>query len=148
MLKKYELKKKWYNTLISCCKKNDIKFISSPFDISSIHFLEKLKLNYIKIPSGEIDNYPYLKEIAALKKRMLLINKEITLLCCDNIRENGVMLKKCLKQYVENSKELKSLDWIEKKVSFPSCVGDRITPRAPDYLRSEVNEKFDIEERI
>ena len=84
--------------------------------------------------------------LAALKKRMLLIDKEITLLCCDNIRENGVMLEKCLKQYVENSKELKLLDWIEKKVSFPSCVVDRITPRAPDYLKSEVNEKFDIEE--
>ena len=84
--------------------------------------------------------------LAALKKRMLLIDKEITLLCCDNIRENGVMLEKCLKQYVENSKEFELLEWIEKKVSFPSCVVDRITPRVPNYLRSEVKEKFNIEE--
>ena len=36
--------------------------------------------------------------------------------------------------------------WIEKKVSFPSCVVDRITPRAPKYLASEIKEKFDIDE--
>ena len=84
--------------------------------------------------------------LSALKKRMDTIDKEITLLCCDNIRENGLMLEKCLKQYVEQSKELELLKWIEKKVSFPSCVVDRITPRAPGYLKGEVKKNFDIDE--
>ncbi len=84
--------------------------------------------------------------LSALKKRMVSIDKEITLLCCDNIRENGLMLEKCLKQYVKASNELELLQWIEKKVSFPSCVVDRITPRAPKYLASEIKEKFDIDE--
>ena len=72
MLKKYELNKKWYKIIINCCKKNKIKFVSSPFDISSIHFLKSLNLSYIKIPSGEINNYPYLKKIASLKKKTIL----------------------------------------------------------------------------
>ena len=84
--------------------------------------------------------------LSALKKRMVSIDKEITLLCCDNIRENGLMLEKCLKQYVKASNELELFQWIEKKVSFPSCVVDRITPRAPKYLVSEIKEKFDIDE--
>ena len=84
--------------------------------------------------------------LSALKKRMVSIDKEITLLCCDNIRENGSMLEKCLKQYVKASDELELFQWIEKKVSFPSCVVDRITPRAPKYLASEIKEKFDIDE--
>ena len=84
--------------------------------------------------------------LSALKKRMVSIDKEITLLCCDNIRENGLMLEKCLKQYVKASNELELFQWIEKKVSFPSCVVDRITPRAPEYLASEIKEKFDIDE--
>ena len=78
---------------------------------------------------------------------MVSIDKEITLLCCDNIRENGLMLEKCLKKYVKESNELELLKWIEKKVSFPSCVVDRITPRAPEYLANEVKEKFNIDEK-
>ena len=70
------------------------------------------------------------------------IDKEITLLCCDNIRENGLMLEKCLKEYVKQSNELELLEWIEQKVSFPSCVVDRITPRAPNYLKGEVKKNF------
>ena len=85
--------------------------------------------------------------LSALKKRMVSIDKEITLLCCDNIRENGLMLEKCLKKYVKESNELELLKWIEKKVSFPSCVVDRITPRAPEYLANEVKEKFNIDEK-
>ena len=84
--------------------------------------------------------------LSALKKRMVSIDKEITLLCCDNIRENGLMLEKCLKQYVKASNELELYQWIEKKVSFPSCVVDRITPRAPEYLANEIKEKFNIDE--
>ena len=88
--------------------------------------------------------YSYL--LSGLKKRMESINKEITLLCCDNIRENGLMLKKNLKKYVHGSNEIKLLDWIEKKVSFPSCVVDRITPRTPTYLKNEIREFFSIDE--
>ena len=50
--------------------------------------------------------------LSGLKKRMNTIDKEITLLCCDNIRENGVMLEKALKTYVEKSNELDLLQWI------------------------------------
>jgi len=75
-----------------------------------------------------------------------LIDKEITLLCCDNIRENGLMLENALKNYVENSKEFELLEWINKKVSFPSCVVDRITPRPPDDLKKEIADNFSIQE--
>jgi|TARA_B110000211_G_C14066187_1_gene547762 N,N'-diacetyllegionaminate synthase len=72
MLKKYQLKKNYYEDLIQHSKKNNIKFISSPFDIESIKFLNKLKLDFIKIPSGEIDNYPYLKALGKLNKKIIL----------------------------------------------------------------------------
>ena len=37
----------------------------------SLKLLEKYKLDYIKIPSGEITNYPFLKQISKLKKVLL-----------------------------------------------------------------------------
>ena len=78
----------------------------------------------------------------ALNLRREKCNKPITLLCCDNIRENGKMLQDCLKQYLSASKEYELLEWIEENVSFPSCVVDRITPRTPEFLKSEIMEKF------
>jgi sialic acid synthase SpsE len=41
--------------------------------------LEKYKLDYIKIPSGEITNYPFLKQISKLKKKVLLSTGMATL---------------------------------------------------------------------
>ena len=60
--------------------------------------------------------------LSALKKRMVSIDKEITLLCCDNIRENGLMLEKCLKKYVKESNELELSRWIKRTVRCPSRI--------------------------
>lgn len=57
--------------LAEYCKKIGISFLSTPFDIESIHFLDPM-LDFWKIPSGEITNYPYLVEIAKTGKRVIL----------------------------------------------------------------------------
>ena len=56
----------------SYAEKKDIKFLSTPFDIVSIGFLNKLGLDCFKIPSGEIDNLPYLREIGRLNKKVIM----------------------------------------------------------------------------
>lgn len=53
------------------CKEIGIEFLSTPFDIESIHFLSQ-HVNFWKIPSGEITNYPYLVEIAKTAKPVLM----------------------------------------------------------------------------
>ena len=53
------------------CRNVGIKFLSTPFDIDSIHFLYSLQ-DIWKIPSGEITNYPYLVEIAKTGKDIIL----------------------------------------------------------------------------
>lgn len=54
------------------CEKKGIEFLSTPFDMESIHFLDGLGCRFWKIPSGEITNYPYLIEIARTKKPVIL----------------------------------------------------------------------------
>ena len=83
----------------------------------------------------------------ALNVRKNSCNKPITLLCCDNIRENGVMLKNTLHAYLEACNDKVLIQWIEKNVSFPSCLVDRITPRAPDSLADEIKSEFSIDEK-
>jgi len=96
--------------------------------------------------AGEEKSIIYSYLYNALKIRKEECNKPITLLCCDNIRENGVMLKNTLLTYVKASNDIELLNWIIENVSFPSCVVDRITPRAPDNLAEEINDKFNIKE--
>ena len=72
MLKKLELGFDEFVELKEYCDEKGIMFLSTPFDFESIEFLDSLGLEIFKIPSGEITNYPYLREIAKLKKRVIL----------------------------------------------------------------------------
>lgn len=54
------------------CDAIGIQYLSAPFDIPSVHFLGTLDLPYIKVPSGEITNLPYLEEIGKLKIPVIL----------------------------------------------------------------------------
>lgn len=71
MLRKLMLSKKEYIELAKYCKEVGIRFLSTPFEIESIRFLNTLQ-DIWKIPSGEITNYPYLVEIAETGKEVIL----------------------------------------------------------------------------
>ncbi|MCX5778214.1 MAG: N-acetylneuraminate synthase [Elusimicrobia bacterium] len=72
MLKALELNESDHRVLIAYCRTKKIKFISSPFDVESVRLLGRLGLDTIKIPSGEITNFPYLREIGKMRKNILL----------------------------------------------------------------------------
>lgn len=72
MLKKLELSEGDHRELIDYCSEKNIVFMSTPFDIESVNFLDRLGLMTFKIPSGEITNYPLLKRIGELKKKIIL----------------------------------------------------------------------------
>lgn len=72
MAKKIHLPISEYKKLKQYCEKINIMFLSSPFDHISIMALEKLQLEYFKIPSGEITNLPYLRHVAKIAKKIIL----------------------------------------------------------------------------
>jgi len=72
MLQRLELSQNDQMNLYHYTNKKGLDFLSTPFDIESAKFLNTLNLKYMKIPSGEITNYPYLKEIASYKKPIIL----------------------------------------------------------------------------
>lgn len=72
MIKKLELSYVQYVELAAYCKERDIVFLSTPFDLESIDFLQTLDMPFWKIPSGEITNLPYLTKIGASHKPVLL----------------------------------------------------------------------------
>lgn len=73
MVKSFALKQDTYIKLRNYAKQVGIKFLLSPFDIQSIKFIvNTLKLKLIKIPSGEINNYIYLRYIAKFNIKIIL----------------------------------------------------------------------------
>lgn len=72
MVKKLELSFKEFSELKKYCDNKNIMFLSTPFDLDSIEFLNNMGIAIFKIPSGEITNYPYLKKVGALKKKVIL----------------------------------------------------------------------------
>jgi len=68
-----------------------------------------------------------------------------TLLSCDNVQENGATARKALLSFAElRNSSLRQ--WIERNVSFPNSMVDRITPRTTDENRAEIARKFGVED--
>jgi N,N'-diacetyllegionaminate synthase len=72
MLKKLELSEEMHLELFEFCRHKNIEFMSTAFDINSLNFLIGLGQKQIKIPSGEITNLPYLRNLAKHKKPLIL----------------------------------------------------------------------------
>ncbi|WP_066890582.1 N-acetylneuraminate synthase [Clostridium nigeriense] len=72
MLKALELSYEDHNELINYSKEKGIMFLSSPFDLESIDMLNNLGIEIFKVPSGEIENVPYLRKIAKTGKKVIL----------------------------------------------------------------------------
>jgi len=79
MVLKLELSKADHEELIEECKKHGIGFFSTAFDVESFDMLTELKMDLIKIPSGEITNLPLLRHMAACGKPIILSTGMATL---------------------------------------------------------------------
>lgn len=90
MLKKLELTVDMHEQLISYCNKKGIMFLSTPFDIDSLDFLVQCGVNIIKIPSGEITNYPYLRAVGRTGKKVIISSGMSTL---EEVRDAIKVLK-------------------------------------------------------
>jgi N-acetylneuraminate synthase len=80
MLKRLELDKEAHMELIDHCKKRNIKFLSTPFDIESARLLgNEIRLPLLKIPSGELTNGPLLLEVAKMNLPVIVSTGMATL---------------------------------------------------------------------
>ena len=72
MLQVLELTPEHHCELISYCQKLGIEFLSTAFDSPSIELLATMNLNRWKVPSGEITNLPYLRQIGRQGQPVIL----------------------------------------------------------------------------
>ena len=72
MVKRLELPFEAFRELMHYCAQSGVDFLSTPFDLESIAFLNTLDLPFWKIPSGEVTNLPYLLAIAETKRPVIM----------------------------------------------------------------------------
>jgi N,N'-diacetyllegionaminate synthase len=108
MVKKLELKFDDFVALKKHADTKGIMFLSTPFDIESIHFLNNLGLPIFKIPSGEITNLPYLELIASFNKEVIMstgmatideIEEAINILTSHGTQRDKISLLHCNTEY-------------------------------------------------
>lgn len=108
MVKKIMLPAEDFPKLAKYCQEVGIKFISTPFDLTSIDVLVPLDMDFWKIPSGEITNLPYLRKIARLGKPVVMstgmstlaeIKEAVKVLTENGLRKDQVRLLHCNTEY-------------------------------------------------
>lgn len=65
--------------LIKQCEENNVEFMSTPFDSSSLDMLDSIGCKGYKIASGDITNLPFLREVAEKGKPVFLSTGASTL---------------------------------------------------------------------
>ena len=114
MVKKLELKYEDFRYLKSYCHDKGIMFLSSPFDIDSVRFLKDLGLTIFKIPSGEITNYPLLREIGSYRKEVILSTGMASL----------GEIESALDVLIENGTERKNITVLHCNTEYPTPFED------------------------
>ena len=72
MLHRLELSFSEFRAIHTLCRDTNIGFISTAFDAVSLEFIKSLGVDFLKIPSGEITNFPLLVSVAKSNTPILM----------------------------------------------------------------------------
>ncbi len=117
-----------YKKLIQIAKKNKVEFLSSPFSIEAVNFLEKLNLKKYKIPSGEVNNLPLIERISKTKKEVFLSSGMSNLnelkIALNILKKNcKVTILQCTSEYPCNLKNVGLNNILSFKKKFKTDIG-------------------------
>lgn len=91
LLKTQELTAEMHRELIDYATVKGIEFLSTPYDEESLELLDKLGLPAFKVASTDLNNHPFLSQIAAKGKPVLLSTAMSTL---EEVRDSVKVLKR------------------------------------------------------
>ncbi len=72
LIKSLETSFKDQKKIFNYCNKKKITFLSTPYDLESLHFLKKLGVSAFKISSSDLTNHIFLNEVLKIKKPIIL----------------------------------------------------------------------------
>jgi len=130
MVKNLELTFQDFRELKKYCEEKEILFLSTPFDLESIEFLESLDIPIYKVPSGEVNNLLYLMKIAGTGKPIIMSTGMTDLdevsSALEVLRDNGagtITLLHCNTQYPTPFEDANIKAMLTLKERFGIAVG-------------------------
>lgn len=130
MLKKLQIDEDFHVQLIQHCKRNNILFLSTPYDEQSLDMLIKLEVPAIKIASTDATNLLFLEKVAKTKKPVILstgmcdISEVKAAYHC--LRDNGckdLALLKCTSDYPTKPAEVNLRAMVNLSKIFDAVIG-------------------------
>jgi N-acetylneuraminate synthase/N,N'-diacetyllegionaminate synthase len=133
MLARLELSADAHASLRDHAQRRGLVFFSTPFDEASADLLDRLGVELLKVPSGEVTNLPLLRHLAA-KRRPILVSTGMCTLdevatAVETIRAAGdppVALLHCVSAYpapVEDT-NLRAMDTLRARFGCPVGLSD------------------------
>ncbi len=132
MLKKLELRLEDFGVLKEYCENKGIMFLSSPFDAESARFLKTLGVNMFKIPSGEITDYPLLREVGGYSGKIIMstgmadlgeIEDALDILIENGTRRENITILHCNTEYPTPFEDVNLRAMLTIKEAFRVEVG-------------------------
>ena len=138
-----------WKKIIKFGKQRGIKVFFSIFDISSLKILRKLNVKLVKIPSGEINNYPLLEKINKLRLRVILSTGMSSLKEIDKavkkLKKCNLSLLHCVSEYPTIYPNLMAIQNLRKKfkknIGYSDHTKDTVTPALSVIAGAKLLEK-------
>lgn len=120
----------WQPKLQEIAKELDIDFFSSPFDFTSVDFLEEMKVPAYKVASYEITDIPLIRKIASLNKPVIISTGiamvediELALKTCKEAGNENVILLKCCSAYPSPYEDINLKTMVDMADKFDCLTG-------------------------
>lgn len=121
---------KWQGKIKEKCDQVGIDFLSTPFDQSSVDFLENLGVEFYKVASFELVDIPLIEYIASKGKPMIISTGmgtveeiEDAVNACKVQGNNKIVLLKCTSEYPASYEDMNLATITDLKNRFDVIVG-------------------------
>lgn len=162
MLRKLELQKEDFKKLKDYCAQKQIDFMSTPYNFEDADLLNDIGVNMFKIASGQVAELPFLKYVAAFKKKMIvstgMANMDEVSEAVKTIRAAGnedMVILQCNTDYPSKIEDTNLLamctmrDQLKVKVGYSCHVPENYASFAAVALGAEMIEKhFTLDKKL
>lgn len=133
MVKAYALTDENHFELKAYCDKIDIDFASSPFSIDEAKLLDEVGVPFFKVASMDINNYPFIRELAKFQKPIILSTGMATLAeiesavkTCYEENNKNIILLHCISIYPPEYKDihLNNIKMLQQTFDLPVGFSD------------------------